>query len=272
MQASRHVPLVPTSGGRPAVIVSLTGVDPAILRCQARAASAAPCDIVEWRVDLLRNPDDLVPCTPTDLTRVPHDDPVEPITAPPGLLELGHELRALIAPKPLLLTVRTRTEGGAADLDTVAYAQTVVSLLPAADAVDIELNRGEQAAQMILKEAVANGVFSIASFHDFGGTPSRARLHAVFSRMHTLGVDAWKVAVTPGDANDVLRMLTVCREVTVQNPKVPVIAISMGSLGVVTRIAGHVFGSAATFAALGDAASAPGQLDADRLCEALDLF
>src|SRR5699024_4483861 len=52
---------------------------------------------------------------------------------------------------------------------------------------------------------------------------------------------------------------------------IPLVTMSMGSLGAITRIGGGVFGSAATFATVGPA-SAPGQLPAAGVRAALDLL
>jgi 3-dehydroquinate dehydratase-1 len=52
-----------------------------------------------------------------------------------------------------------------------------------------------------------------------------------------------------------------------QHLKIPLVAISMGSLGAISRIAGGLFGSDITFAS-GIKASAPGQLPLDDLKKA----
>ena len=49
----------------------------------------------------------------------------------------------------------------------------------------------------------------------------------------------------------------------------PIIAISMGKLGIVSRLCGEVFGSAMTFASVGDS-SAPGQIGLDVVNAVLD--
>lgn len=49
----------------------------------------------------------------------------------------------------------------------------------------------------------------------------------------------------------------------------PVITISMGKLGVASRLCGEVFGSAMTFASAGDS-SAPGQISFDVMNLVLD--
>ena len=51
----------------------------------------------------------------------------------------------------------------------------------------------------------------------------------------------------------------------------PHLAISMGSLGAVSRVAAETFGSAATFATAGEA-SAPGQLDARQVARMIALL
>jgi len=51
----------------------------------------------------------------------------------------------------------------------------------------------------------------------------------------------------------------------------PIVTISMGKLGLVSRIAGSTFGSAITFGTAGTA-SAPGQLDSANLKNILDVL
>ena len=56
---------------------------------------------------------------------------------------------------------------------------------------------------------------------------------------------------------------------TEQHPETPVITMSMGALGAVSRLCGETFGSAMTFANPGQA-SAPGQVALDVVNEVLD--
>ena len=78
------------------------------------------------------------------------------------------------------------------------------------------------------------------------------------------GADVVKLAATPHDAVDVARLLnaTACaREIL----SVPLVTMSMGEQGAVTRVAGGVFGSALTFVLVPGpdgswTPSAPGQL------------
>ena len=53
--------------------------------------------------------------------------------------------------------------------------------------------------------------------------------------------------------------------------EVPVVTMSMGKMGAISRISGQVFGSAITFASFAEA-SAPGQIPVDKMDEALTLI
>ena len=79
------------------------------------------------------------------------------------------------------------------------------------------------------------------------------------------------MAVMPKNERDVLVLLDATLSMKELHGETPVITMSMGRMGVVSRIAGEVFGSAVTFGTAGEA-SAPGQIDAERLRGMLDLF
>jgi 3-dehydroquinate dehydratase-1 len=66
-----------------------------------------------------------------------------------------------------------------------------------------------------------------------------------------------KVAVMPREDEDVLALLTATAQAS-RSLTIPLISMSMGTRGALSRIFGHQFGSTVTFAA-GLAPSAPGQ-------------
>lgn len=236
-------------GGRPAVIVPLTGTDAAELGAQADAVRAAGPDLVEWRVDLATGLGDL-------------DD----------VVATGHLLVDRLGGLPLLVTIRSRAEGGAADPPGPAYLATLTALVRAgvADLVDVEVAAPDEVVAAALATARAAGVAVVASRHHVAGTPPRAALVATLRAMAERGADVCKVAVTPASVDDVLELLAACRTASLELDR-PVIAIAMGELGVVSRLAGGVFGSAATFATVAGA-SAPGQLDLTTVRTALGWF
>jgi len=71
------------------------------------------------------------------------------------------------------------------------------------------------------------------------------------------------MAVMPQSVEDVLTLLTATNTAR-QQLQQPIITMSMGDLGKVSRMAGEVFGSCLSFATVG-AASAPGQIALDHL-------
>ena len=115
------------------------------------------------------------------------------------------------------------------------------------------------------------GVRVIASHHDFDGTPDDRILRMLMEQMQQGGADVAKLAVMPQNADDVVRILKLTNDIKQKYPTLPVVTMSMGALGVVSRMAGEVFGSCITFGAVGET-SAPGQIQAGQLGDILDII
>ena len=88
--------------------------------------------------------------------------------------------------------------------------------------------------------------------------------------MEQLGADICKIAVMPHSAGDVLILLSATEE-RFRVSCVPLITMSMGRLGAVSRVCGELVGSCLTFGTL-EQASAPGQLPADKLVGMLEML
>ena len=170
-------------------------------------------------------------------------------------------------------------EGGAepgsmAELSDTAYLQLNHLAIASGliDLIDVELSRGEAVVQTLIREAHAAGspVAVICSSHDFHRTPSEAEMTERLLQMALLGADLPKLAVMPHSERDVLTLLSVTQTVSEQLQK-PVITMSMGALGAVSRVAGGAFGSALTFASTG-VASAPGQMQLEDLKVSLKML
>jgi len=112
--------------------------------------------------------------------------------------------------------------------------------------------------QRVRDDARKHGTRVILSYHNFGYTPGRDFLVQRFLEAERLGGDVAKVAAMPRDRMDVLTLLAATAEADAK-AKIPLISMSMGALGSVTRMVGGAFGSALSFA-VGEAASAPGQI------------
>ena len=84
-------------------------------------------------------------------------------------------------------------------------------------------------------------------------------LLARFQQMDATGADLLKMAAMPKEFDDVAAIMQVTHEMAAQHTEKPLIAVSMGNIGSMSRIAGENFGSSITFATVGRP-SAPGQI------------
>ena len=233
--------------GKPAIIVSTTGNDEeSALKLARQAAQTPQVQVVELRVDKL----DFA----THVNKV---------------TQLGQAMRHELKGKPLLLTLRTKEEGGSLSPDDASYIALYQQWLEAgfADLIDIEMRIGAPAVDRLVKQAHQHYVAVILSYHDFQATPDNADMLRRLSWQAAHGADILKIAVMPKTPQDVSRLTDVTWQMRQRSDK-PLLTMAMGGLGAVTRVSGEVFGSNLTFGTLGEA-SAPGQLDVQALDQAL---
>lgn len=181
-------------------------------------------------------------------------------------------IRTLLPQTPLLFTYRTRREGGENELSDADYLRLCLEVIEdcAADLIDVELFMGEEIVAQIVRAAHEKGIAVICSSHDFEKTPAREEMLRRFRAMEALGADLLKLAVMPQSAEDVLTLLSATAEMDAAGSR-PVISMSMGKLGAISRLCGEQFGSCVTFGAAGKA-SAPGQIEARALRAVLEIL
>ncbi|MBR3866998.1 MAG: type I 3-dehydroquinate dehydratase [Butyricicoccus sp.] len=174
-------------------------------------------------------------------------------------------IRTVLPQTPLLFTYRTRREGGESELADADYLRLCLEVIEdgAADLIDVELFMGEGIVSEIVRAAHEKGIAVICSSHDFAKTPAREELLRRFRAMEALDADILKLAVMPQSPEDVLTLLSATAEMDAAGSR-PVISMSMGRLGAISRLCGEQFGSCVTFGAAGKA-SAPGQIEARAL-------
>ena len=238
----------PIGEGRPKTILPIVeGTEAAILE-KAVQFSTLPADCVEWRVD--------------------HFDDAR---TPGAVARCLAKLRVALGSKLLLVTFRTQAEGGQAALSPAEYRQFLELVLDTdcADLLDIEFFPAGDDLPALIGDAHTAGAAVVCSSHDFHKTPPRAELVRRMVAMQQAGADLPKVAVMPQSRTDVLELLAATAEMADQHPETPVITMSMGALGAVSRLAGEAFGSAMTFANPGQA-SAPGQVPLEVVNQVLD--
>ena len=162
-------------------------------------------------------------------------------------------------------TPRSASEGGRWQGSEADRLRVFEALTASADGVDVEL--ASEICADVLAMAAERGCLSIASHHDFAGTPAPARLIEIADAGREAGADVVKIATTAGDAGDLRALAAVC----VARPATPLIVIGMGRFGVASRLLLPALGSLVTFASL-DAASAtaPGQLPLEQTRAWLD--
>ena len=238
----------PIGEGRPKTILPIVeGTEAAILE-KAAQFSTLPADCVEWRADWFQDCRD-----------------------PAAVARCLQKLRVALGGKLLLVTFRTQAEGGQAALSPAEYRQFLELVLDTdcADLLDIEFFTAGADLPKLVEQAHSTGVAVVCSSHDFAKTPPRAELVCRMVQMQQAGADLPKVAVMPQSRTDVLELLAATAEMADQHPETPVITMSMGALGAVSRLAGEAFGSAMTFANPGQA-SAPGQVPLEVVNQVLD--
>ena len=105
------------------------------------------------------------------------------------------------------------------------------------------------------------------SNHDFFKTPSKEEIISRLCTMQEKGADIPKIAVMPQSKRDVLTLLSATNEMAEEHR--PIITLSMAATGIISRLAGEVFGSCLTFGAA-KKASAPGQMGVNDLKTVLE--
>lgn len=164
--------------------------------------------------------------------------------------------------KPILITLRTKDEGGEADVSSENYLQLLEELCEGqfCDLIDIELSQGLKTVCSLIESAHAHKIKTVLSEHNFKETPDKSTMIESLEKMEILGGDILKVAYMPLSPKDVLEVLEVSFEMS---PRLnsPIVVISMGEHGKISRITGELIGSALTFASATQT-SAPGQLSA----------
>ncbi len=245
-------------GGRPAICAVVAEERAEDLPARIREACESPCDLIEWRADAL-----LRGRSRGGMWGLAEE-----------LAEVGREVRAA-SDKPIIFTVRTRGEGGSADLTDADYALLIRECAEAvpADAIDIQAFTGsteyeDEKMSFLVSLAREQGKTVLLSYHDFTETPEVADIVRRMCVMQSMGADLVKIAVMPSDEEDVHRLLEAARVMQEHYAERPFIAISMGELGQVSRICGGAFGSAVSYASVRET-TAPGQMSVRQLAACL---
>ena len=166
-------------------------------------------DVLEFRIDALKNPD---------------------------IEDIRNTIKEIDF--PMIATNRIDSEGGSFKGSEEERINILYQCADLVDYVDIELQCDDEYINRIHD----TGVKTIVSYHDFEKTPDLNEITYIVEKELELG-DIAKVAFMPQDLEDTLTILAVlshCKDT---------IAISMGDLGSYTRVMASKFDSPITFAA-----------------------
>ena len=232
--------------GRPKICVPIVGKTEEEILSQAVSIVDQSVDLVEFRADCYTLCGEL-----TDL------------------LSILQKLRTILQTIPILFTIRTQYEGGLYQGSVYEYERLLLEVTKSGtiDLVDVEYNRGKDLCANILTHAKMFQVITIASYHDFNQTESHTEMKARLSQMEATGADIVKVAYMPQSAKDALNLMLTVKEYATHTT-VPLVGISMGSIGEISRFCGELYHSVITFATIQGRASAPGQV---ALCDVIEL-
>lgn len=236
--------------GIPKICIPITSSTEAEILKEAEAIELKYTDIVEWRADFY-----------------------EDVFEIEKTINLISKLRSILKDIPLLFTFRTKKEGGEKELSPALYAKlnTAVAESKCVDIIDIEVFSSILDIQDFILELQKLDIRVIASYHNFVQTPLREDIISMLLKMQSLGADIAKLAAMPQSKQDVLTLLSATEEMVSKHALIPIVAISMSNLGMVSRISGEIFGSSITFG-IAKKASAPGQINSAELHSVLEII
>lgn len=244
-----HVKGVAIGTGTAKIIVPVMPVRPVYITRTAEHCRDIDFDILEWRADYMS---------------AEHAG---------DYVSAAKKLRGIFRDKPLLFTFRSEREGGRTPMGADDYIDLNRSIIKSgyADMIDLEFATESGDMPELIETARKNNVKVILSCHDFNKTPSITDIVDLFRKMQDMGADIVKIAVMPRNTDDVIRLLDAANEMNLYYSDRPMIAISMGGMGALTRLVGEVFGSCATYGSALES-SAPGQIEAKHLRGILDIM
>jgi 3-dehydroquinate dehydratase type I len=174
------------------------------------------------------------------------------------------------ASKPLLVTYRSKREGGEGKADPKTHTDYILTAIQeGANLVDVELSLPRKWQEKILDCRGRSEI--IISVHINEGTPSRQDLEKIFRDCAATNCDVVKIVTRAQTWGDNLRVLELIPKAYDQ--RIKIIAFCMGPLGRISRVVSHLMGGYLTFASLGGGEeSAQGQIPIGQMREIIDLL
>ncbi len=249
MQSAFEIKGIRIGDGRPVICVPVVASDREEVIEQIKKLTEQKAQMIEWRVDCFSEADNVE-----------------------AVKDVLQRVKSYVTQTILLFTFRTKKQGGSRGMEEwkILKLNETAAKSGCVDIIDLEFFEATKPEKEI-RRFQRMGVKVIASHHDFDATPDDRILRMLMEQMQQGGADVAKLAVMPQNADDVIRLLKLTNDIKQKYPTLPVVTMSMGALGVVSRMAGEIFGSCITFGAVGQT-SAPGQIQAEKLDEILEII
>lgn len=236
-------------GMKTLICTPLTGKSRNLIFEQLEQVLAKRPDVIEWRADFF-----------------------DEIANKAEVIAIVKQIEEKVGEIPLIFTIRSKYEGGQpislSDKEVIELNASVCRETTA-EYVDCELRNEPDQIHYLSTVAKASGTKTIGSYHNFEQTPNRAEIIQKLSEAEICKLDVAKVAVMPQNLEDVLSLLSATLDAK-KHLSIPLITMSMGKYGMVSRMIGGVFGTSLTFA-VGAQASAPGQVPIEDLRTVLEI-
>ncbi|KXT79167.1 type I 3-dehydroquinate dehydratase [Streptococcus sp. DD13] len=196
-------------------------------------------DMIEWRADYL-----------------PKDQ----------ILSVAAAVFELCAGLEVIFTIRTREEGGQMTISSEEYVALIkeVAHIYQPDYLDFEYFTHKDVFSEMLEFPNL-----ILSYHNVEETPEN--FMELMSELTSLSPAVVKMAVMPKTEQDVLDMMNFTRGFKTLNAEQVFVTVSLGELGKISRLAGHITGSSWTYASL-EENKAPGQITISHMKQFLQVL
>lgn len=235
--------------GKPIICISVMESQKEQIVTEIARLIGCGAEMIEWRVDAF-----------------------EGVESPNAVREVLQAVEPLVKNTVFVFTFRSKEQGGVCSLsrEKVYDLHQIAAESHIVDFIDVEYFYTED-ADVEVYELQKMGTKVITSHHDFHETPSSDVLFMLLDQMKHSNADIVKMAMMPNTTEDVLRLLEETNHFHKRYPNQPLITMSMGKLGMISRVSGEVFGSCVTFGA-GKNASAPGQIPMEDLKHILNML
>lgn len=179
-----------------------------------------------------------------------------------------------VAPLPVLLTIRQFAEGGyfkgsgnfwGSESERLSLFEY---LLPEVDGVDVELYAKEIRSKVVQRARSLNK-FVVLSYHNFKHTPNLNKIDEIVEDAMSFGAHMVKIAVAAANEEDVTFL---SRFTASFDRDILLTTISMGEVGVVSRVLNPFLGSCFTYGFVGQEPTTPGQVQVGLLRQLVDEF